>query len=529
MDNWLGGAQWLADSSGFFYTALTGNAQDFRQRVFFYRRGDPSPLVPISIPQESEEYCGVIVSRCGRWAVAIHRLQTPAPLAIRDLEDANGEWRPFITAIKETVAGHVVGEFFIAMTDVDAPRGRVVAIPLDCGNPNDPRNWKTLVPQSDAVIRSVTPVGVYLYVSEFLDTYARVRMFHSDGRPMGEVSLPGAGALADLPFPMMNLFRKSGTDEFVFGFSTLTKSWGIYVHRPNAVEIETLIEPEIALEGAIIEDHWAVSDDGTRIPYHCVRLAHVDPNTPQPALMCGYGGFNAPWIPQFPGSAAAFVAAGGIFVHCHLRGGGEFGLEWWKSGRLKNKQNGYADLYSIAEDLIARGSTLPELLGVTGGSNGGLMVGVAVCQRPALWRVAVPRVPLLDVIGSFRDAYGFDTSQREFGDPNDPSEVRRMATFSPYHLVTDGVAYPAVFIDAGDTDRRCPPWHARKFAAKLQAAQGGPAPILVHIWENVGHGWATAKNVQIEQNAEWLAFVMQNLGMTPADQSGLSISRSIRG
>jgi prolyl oligopeptidase len=182
---------------------------------------------------------------------------------------------------------------------------------------------------------------------------------------------------------------------------------------------------------------------------------------------------------------------------------------------MANKQNCYEDLYAVAEELVASGVTRKDLLGVTGGSNGGLMAGVAITQRPELWRVVVPHVPLLDVIGSCRDPYGLGATVAEFGNPWDADEVRRLASFSPYHLVEEGTAYPALFIDAGDTDPRCPPWHARKFAASMQAASSSDHPILVRIWENVGHGWATPKEIQVTESTEWLAFTMRQLGMTP--------------
>jgi prolyl oligopeptidase len=517
MDAWMGGAQWLANSSGFYYTALTGSTYNFEQAIYFHRLGDPPPVepVPVPIPKDSKDYRAVLLSRCGRWAVAIHRIMTPTPVALRDLNDPHGEWRLFVTDVAGTVAGHLLGNRYVAVTDVNAPRGRVVAIALDSATPNAPASWEEIVPESEAVIRSVTIVGEHLYVNEFLDTYARVRIFTLNGLSVSEVPLPGKGAIAELPFPMMNVFPKGHDDMFVFGFSSLTESWGTYLHRPGADRIDTLTEPQVKIENAVIEDHWATSADGTRVPYHTVRLTNVDSKRPQPTLIYAYGGFNFAFTPQFPGAAAAFVQAGGIFVHAHLRGGAELGLDWWLAGRLKNKQNGYTDLYAIAEDLISTGATAPQLLGVTGGSNGGLMSGVAATQRPDLWRVVIPRVPILDLIGACREPYGLYGIKTEFGDPEDADEVRRIAGFSPYQLVKTGTVYPAVFIDAGDTDPRCPPWHARKFAARLQAAQAGEAPILVHIWENVGHDWATAKDVQVEESTEWLAFAMQALGMRP--------------
>jgi prolyl oligopeptidase len=271
--------------------------------------------------------------------------------------------------------------------------------------------------------------------------------------------------------------------------------------------------PEVTVD-AVVDDVWATSADGTRIPYHVVRPA--DTSRPLPALLYAYGGFNAPWVPQYPSGMAAFVAAGGVFVHAHIRGGAEFGKEWWAGGRLRNKQNCYADLYAVAEDLVVRGITANDRLAVTGGSNGGLMCGVAVTQRPELWRAVVPRVPLLDLIGGCRDPYGRYGIQADYADVDDAEEIRRLATFSPYQLVRDGTRYPAVFVDAGDTDPRCPPWHARKFVARLQAAQAGDDPILLHVWENVGHGWATEKSIALDQSTEWLAFVMKTLGLSPS-------------
>lgn len=407
----------------------------------------------------------------------------------------------------------MLGERYIAVTDVGAPRGRLVAIALDSEHPNDPASWQELLPESAATLRTVTPVGDLLYLTEFVDTYARIRIADRDGRVRGEVPLPERGAIVEMPFPLMTLVPRGHPDVFVFGFSSLTASTGIYSHAPGEAGIKTLKAPAVRLDNTAVEDRWAVSSDGARIPYHLVRRADVSADRPQPTLIYAYGGFNAALAPHFPGPMAAFVAAGGVFVHAHLRGGAEFGRDWWEGGRLRNKQNCYQDLYAVAEHLIADRRATPQTLAVTGGSNGGLMAGVAVTQRPELWKAVVPRVPLLDLIGACRQAYGRMATVMEFADVDDPAEVRRLAMFSPYQLVRDGVEYPAVFIDAGDTDPRCPPWHSRKFIARLQAASSGRAPILMHVWENVGHGWATDKEISITENSEWLAFVLRELGV----------------
>jgi prolyl oligopeptidase len=517
MDNWLGGAQWLPDSSGFFYVALLGTKDEFELRVFRHDVGRPPREQPEPVPLASgpgEDYSGAFVSRNGRWVVVSQNINRTRPVAVLDLHGED-TWRPFIVDLDATVAGHPVGDEFVAVTDLEAPRGRLVAIPLDAAEPADRAGWRDLVPQSEAVLRTVTPVGDLLYLHEFVDTYSRVRIVDLDGNVVGEVPLPGKGTLSELPFPLMSIVPQGHPDEFIFGWSSLTQSWGTYRHRPGESEVETLQEPKAQID-AVVEDLWATSEDGTQVPYHVVRRAGTSADEVRPTLIYAYGGFNAPWIPQFPRAMAAFVDAGGVFVHAHLRGGGEFGLEWWEGGRMHNKQNCYRDLYAVAEDLIAKGRTSTDLLAVTGGSNGGLMSGVAVTQRPDLWRVAVPRVPLLDVLGACREPYGRAAIAEEFGDPDVREDVENLASFSPYQLIEDGVAYPAVYLDVGDTDPRCPAWHGRKFAARLQEATSSGRPVLLRVWENVGHGWATAKDVEVEEWSSWLAFVIDQLGMTPS-------------
>lgn len=518
-DSWTGGANWLADSSGFYFMGTGEDPRGVAHQVLLHlRRGTPS-TVAVDVPWlPGDDYRVVVASADGRHVVALQGMLDPVPVAVASVADpAAPAWRTFVTDASLNVAGFLVGDEWIAVTDSGAPRGRVVAISLDSTNPDDPDSWRTVVPESDAVIRTVRPADDVLYVAELVDTYANLRIVDHDGTPRGTVPLPGKGALGNMPLAMMNILRPPGGDEVLFAFSTLTSSWGVYRHRLGESRPETLREPDVRLEDCVVEDGWATSEDGTRVPYHLVRRRDVPLDRPRPALLSGYGGFGAAWVPEFPGTMAAFVASGGVFVHVHLRGGGELGRDWWENGRLRNKQNGYADLYAIAEDLIASGASSPDLLALTGGSGGGLLCGVAATQRPDLWRAVAPRVPLLDLVGGCRDDYGRFAISTEFAQVNDPDEVRRLAGFSPYNLVADGVRYPAVFIEAGDTDPRCPPWHARKFAARLQAATAGDSPVFVHVWRGSGHGWATGKDVRVAQATEWLAFVAKTLGMTPPE------------
>jgi prolyl oligopeptidase len=513
MDSWTGGAQWLPDSSGFYYLALDDPAGAFRQAIFFHRIGEPAPERPEITPDPSVTggYGLVQIDPAGKYAVALMNLMATRPEYVRDL--SGGPWRPFVQNVAATVVGVIAGGRYIAVTDLDAPRGRLVAISLDGPTPDDSSTWEEVLPESDAVIRTVRLVGGRLFVTEFVDTYARVRILDLTGALLGEVPLPGQGALSELPFPLMNAVPSGHPDEYVFAFSTLTSSWGTYRYHAGDASLEELVAPAATVQDTVVEDRWAMSPDGARVPYHVVRKQDLDVSVPLPTLIYAYGGFNAPFTPQFPNAIAAFVEAGGTFVHCHLRGGSELGRDWWYGGRMRNKLNCYRDLYAIAEDLIRRGETDPRKLAVTGGSNGGLMAGVAVTQRPDLWGAVVPQVPFMDVIGGCRESYGRQTIIAEFGNPEDPDDVRHLASFSPYHLVRDGGRYPGVFITAGDTDPRCPPWHARKFAARMQAANTSGTPILLRVWEDTGHGWSTGRQDAVTQASEWVAFVLAQLGM----------------
>lgn len=516
MDNWTAGAHWLPDSSGFYFAGLDGPTESFSLEIFLHRRRPTPSTTRLDLTwRHDKEYRAVSVSADGRYALAYEGLMSPVPRSIVDLRDGPTAWRSFLT-VDGTVSGHIVGDAYIAVTDIRAPRGRLVSIPLDLAAASGPDRWTELVSESAATLRTMTPAGDSLYLSEFLDTYSRVRRVSPAGRDLGEVKLPGSGAVAEMPFPLMNAVRKTPVEQFLFGFSSLTESMGIYRHSPASAELEAVQEPKVKLANAVVEDYSARSADGTRIPYHVLRLPSIDADQPRPTLIHAYGGFNVLELAQFPGPAAAFVMSGGLFVHAHLRGGGEFGREWWEGGRLGRKQNGYDDLYAVAEDLIERSHTQPSQLAVIGGSNGGLMAAVAALQRPELWAAAVARVPWTDLIGGFRNPYSGWAYRGEYGNDENGEEVDRLASFSPYQLAETASDCPAMYLSAGDTDPRCPAWHARKLAARLQSRAAGRPPVLLHVWENAGHGWATNHEILLEQNTECLAFIFRQLNLAVA-------------
>ena len=508
---WGGGVTWLPDSSGFVFLALLGAAIDFRQAVFRHQLGvtGPSTLEEIPLPAGSLEYTRIQFSKDGRWAVASHRLGRPIPVAVRDMR-AGTAWRTFVDDCAETVAGHIVGDEYIAITDHGAARGRVVAIPLEEKLPNDSARWRVLVPEGDTVLRSLHPVGEYFYLTGFEETAARIRVLHRDGADAGSVRLPGDGALGGAFFPLTGLSPDDGSGVFLFSFSTLTTSWGAYRHRPGTADVEELLAPRITVD-ATVEYRRALADDGTAVPYHVVRPAGRGKGV-APALISAYGAAGIPTLPRYQPDLAAFVAAGGVLVQAYLRGGGEFGRDWFRGADRENRRVRDGDLVAVAEDLIAQGISAPDRLALTGGSDGGLMCGVAVTEHPQLWRAVLPRAPLLDLIGGIRIPYLEFVIRKAWGNPDDPDDVRRLRRSSPYELVS-AAEFPLVYVQAGATDPRCPPAQARKFVARMQAAQRGEQPILLHVYENAGHGAGTSRDVLVEQDAEWLACLLGALGL----------------
>ncbi len=447
--------------------------------------------------------------------MAYERQMDTIPVAVGVIDGPSVSWRPFITDFNGTIVGHVVGRDYLAVvTDETSPRGRVIAIPLDSVNPSDRSCWRELVPASDSVIRSVTPVGGTLVLNEFVDTYARMRIVGMDGKLHGQIPLPDRGAVSAPPYPIMAVSGVPRTNKYLFNFSSLTRSWTTYAYDIQAGELETLREASADLTDSVTEDCSALSSDGTAIPYRLLYRRDLDRATTVPTLIYAYGGFNVPFVPQFPGAMAAFVEAGGILVLAHLRGGAELGLHWWQDGRMRRKQNCLDDLYAIARKLFAEELTRPEQLAVVGGSNGGLLCAAAAAQQPDMWKAVVPRVPLLDLIGGCREPYGRMAIRNEFGDPADPDDVRSLAQLSPYHLISARTRYPGVYLDAGAVDRRCPPWHARKLAARMQASTTG-GPVLMHVRDDVGHAGATTTATTTTRETAWLAFVMRELDLEP--------------
>lgn len=503
---------WLADSSGFYFAALEADMKSPDIKVFRQMLG----AEPVTEPEQYEVSYPVTWARVaadGRHTLLIADHLNPRPDFIRD-ESAGGGWRPFLKGETALFRGDIHGDHYYAVTNEGAPCGRLVSIPL--ATPTDRSTWKELLAGSQSVLATLHIVDGHLVLADLVDCYTRLRVFDLTGKLKGEIEMPGHGSMSAIQFVipnMIDMFSKGDGGDVLFPFSTAAQSPALYKANIHTLKVEALTEPLLKID-AQFHDYSATSADGARVPYNVVARADVDLSMPQPTVIYGYGGFAVALVPSWIGSyLAAWVQAGGVLVLAHLRGGGELGPDMWTQGRMKNKQNSFNDVYAIAEDLIARGITSAAKLGVVGGSNGGVMAAATIVQRPDLFRASISQVPITDVLARVRDPITMSATL-DYGDPTDPEMAEVMAAWSPYQNIKDDTAYPALFLDAGKSDSRCPAWHVRKMAARIQPANTSANPILMMVREGVGHG-AADKDGQRRQGADWLAFFIDQLGLAP--------------
>lgn len=504
---------WLPDASGFWINDRTAES---RHRIRFIAldgaAGQPERVlsdaeIPPLVPGLS-----VQVSPGGRYAVIVTEPHQRCTLHILDL--TTGDWRRFLPEgfDGECHGGWLDDDTYVAVTTHDTDRGRVVAIPV--ASSADPTTWRELVPEAEAVIRAVTVIRGRVVTAEMVDVSLRIRVFGPEGTPESEVPLE--------PFGMSHLIlvprRIEATEELVFPYASFVQRTSWLHYDLETGRLSTVGTPGEKLDGIEVVQRFASTEDGTSVPYFMIHRTDVDLTTTKPTLINAYGGFSAAWLPFPLEHAVPFIEAGGVWVHANLRGGGEYGRRWHEAGKLDRIQTSFDDLYAVAEDLIAAGITTSDELAFQGHSHGGLLAGVAIVQRPDLWKVVCPTSPLLDMMEPVAPGPAASSIQtyylQHYGDPADPQVAPRILTYSPYHSVRDDVAYPAVYQVFGENDLACAPFHGRKFTARLQAATSSGLPVRLRVWRNVGHG-ALDLDTAAEQSAEWLGFVMQHLGMAP--------------
>ena len=517
-----GSLDWKADGSGFYYTRYPqGNERpvedaNFYQQVYFHKLGtDPkqdSYVIGKDFPRIAE--IQLQASEDGNWLIAAVANGDGGEFA-HYVMDASGRWTQ-ITHFADGIARVKVGadDVLYMLSHKNAPRGQILRLPLA---QLDLAQAKVVVPQSSgsgsdessrASIENFLPVPGRLYVIDIMGGPSRVRVFDNQGHALAAPQLPPVSALGRVV--------SVGGGNVLFYTSTYLDPPAWYrfdTASGKAIRTGLYETSPVKFDDAEVVRDFAISKDGTRVPVNIIRRKGMKLDGTNPALLYAYGGYGISEKPFFVGSGTRiWLDQGGVYVDASLRGGGEYGEEWHLQGNLTRKQNVFDDFIACAQYLVEHKYTSPAHLAILGDSNGGLLMGAALTQRPDLFRAVVSFVGIYDMLRVELDPNGaFNVT--EFGTVKDPDQFKALYTYSPYHHVKDGTAYPSILFPTGENDHRVNPMESRKMTARLQAANASDHPILLRTTSNAGHGIGTALDEQIEQDADMFSFLFDQLGI----------------
>jgi prolyl oligopeptidase len=509
------GASWTHDGRGFFYSRYPepreGESQgglNRNQKVYYHVVGteQSEDRLVHERPDEPEWGFEVEVSDDGRWAVFDVSHGSDERNRVYYLEIGGDEVVPLLDDFDATYRflGND-GSLFYFRTNQGAPRYRVVGI--DLLHP-DRSSWKEIIPESEDVLVSVSMVNEQLVTLYLKDAHSRVRLHAKDGTFEKEVELPTLGSVSSLTGE-----RKDR--EMFFAFQSFVYPTTIYRYDFETGETSVFRSPEIAFDGGAFttEQVFYESRDGTRVPMFITHRRGLALDGSNPTYLYGYGGFNISLTPSFSVSNLVWLELGGVYAQANLRGGGEYGETWHQAGTFANKQNVFDDFIAAAEFLIERGYTKPSKLSIGGGSNGGLLVGAVLNQRPELFGAAIPAVGVMDMLRFHEFTIGWAWVS-DYGSSEDPDQFRTLYGYSPYHNLKPALYFPATLVTTADHDDRVVPGHSFKYAARLQEIHGNqPRPMLIRIQADAGHGAGKPTRMLIEEQADRWAFLMANLGM----------------
>ena len=508
-----GSFTWDQKSTGFYYTRYPqGNERpkddaNFYQQVWFHKLGSPAKANTYVIGKEFPRIGETALSstRDGRYVLATVANGDGGEHAFY-LRGTAGKWSrvaDFADNVRSMTLGFD-GRLF-ALVKGTTPRGRVLAMPLD--NPSLAAA-KEIVPQGDEVIESIAPTATKLYVTYLAGGPSEIRML--------DFATGAWRTLPSEPISTNYVAARLQGDDVLIGSTSYLAASQIFRFSPatNQLERTALAAPsKVSFADAEVVREMAVSKDGTKVPVNIVMKKGTKLDGTNPVLLTGYGGYGVSLQPYFSESRRVWLDAGGILAVANLRGGGEYGEAWHFAGNLTKKQAVFDDMIAVAEHLIARGYTKPERLAAIGGSNGGLLMGAILTQRPELFRAIVSAVGIYDMLRVELTPNGaFNVT--EFGTVKDPAQFKALYAYSPYHHVKDGTAYPAVMLTSGENDGRVDPYNSRKMAARLQAANPTGRPVLLRMSMDTGHGQGTPLKTRVEEEADNYAFLMAQLGMT---------------
>lgn len=506
-------ASWAKDGSGFFYARYPDPPADARfqalnenHRIYFHKLGTPesADTLVYATPDHPRWSHYGHVTEDGRWLVITTSEGTDDryQITLIDLTDPRRTPRTLVAGLDNSwnFVGNV-GTRFYWTTNKDAPRERIVT--MDVAQPQ-PQPVE-LVAQDKATLQGAGIVGGRLIASYLVDARTELRRFTLDGRPDGVVPLPGIGSAG---------FSGASQDdpEAFVSFTSFNTPAAIYRYDVATGKMTPWAQPKLLFNPADykVEQRFYASKDGTRVPMFVVRKATT--TGPAPTLLWGYGGFNIAYGPSFSAARLAWLEQGGVFVLANIRGGGEYGKAWHDGGRLANKQNVFDDFIAAGEYLIAQGITGKDQLAIQGGSNGGLLMGAVVNQRPDLFAAALPAVGVMDMTRFDRFTAGRYWVD-DYGYPSKEADFKRLYAYSPYHNIKGGRTYPAILVTTADTDDRVVPGHSFKYTAALQAADIGPRPHLIRIETRAGHGAGKPTDKIIEETSDLWAFAAKWTGL----------------
>ncbi|MEL7473001.1 MAG: prolyl oligopeptidase family serine peptidase [Planctomycetota bacterium] len=523
---------WMPDSRSFVYSRLEDLDDAYSGESRFHVVGRHWTQDPVLIRQrdvaeiyEDQNYSqekiaqlattwgpGAQLSEDGRWLAVFYFTGTASnDLWVVDFERflRTGEFvkQEILVGGKSRLTTDIHGDTAFLRIDDQAPNGEIMAV--DLHNPGR-EHWTRVVPENpNAVINGMQIARGRLIVSYLENASTRLRQFTLDGRPLGDVELPGIGSAG--------LSTSSDRTEAFLSFSSFNEPRSIYRVDLASNERTLWARPDVPVkpDEVVVKQEWFTSKDGTRGSMFIVHKKGLELDGDNPTVLYGYGGFNVSLTPRFVSSYYPWLENGGVYVTANLRGGGEYGDEWRRAGLLEQKQNTFDDFIAAADWLIDNGYTSSDRLAVVGGSNGGLLTGAMVTQRPDLFAAAIIAVPLLDML-RYQDFLMARYWVPEYGTAENPEHVDFLKAYSPYHNIEPGVEYPAVFLTAGENDTRVHPMHARKMAARLQAATASDPnedPVLLWVDYTGGHGAGKPLDVRVREITDSRIFLMRQTGM----------------
>jgi len=510
------GAAWTHDNRGFFYSrydepkeGAEHEAVNYYQKLYYHRIDSPQSvdILTYERPDKKKWGFGSEVTDNGAYLIInVWRGTERKNLVFyKNLQRRDAEITEVISEFDaqfDFIDSY--GTIFWFRTDYEAPRGRVIAINID---QPERENWTEVIPETKDILRSVNVVSNRFVATYLRDAASSVKVHEIDGSFSHEVDLPGIGTARGFGGE-----RKSYRT--FYSYTSFTDPPTIYSYNVAADTSEVFRRPDVDVvpNDYVTKQVFYESKDGTRVPMFLTHKKGLKIDGDTPTLLYAYGGFNIPITPSFSITRMVWMEMGGIYAVANIRGGGEYGREWHQAGTKLNKQNVFDDFIAAAEWLVDNNYTNPDKLAMMGGSNGGLLVGACMAQRPDLFAAAVPAVGVMDMLRFPEFTIGWAWVS-DFGSPDDPEEFKALYAYSPLHNLEDGAAYPATLITTADHDDRVVPAHSFKFAARLQEAHAGTDPVLIRIQTKAGHGAGKPTSMRIQESADILAFLARELGM----------------